>query len=188
MELGSRRHLPSPGKGWGCPRPPSPPCPSHCYRHGNITHRTWLCPALAVSPRRTGKKPSGLPGILPPGPCGLRSSPSSWLPLWTCLTPSSGPARPGLAMPAGCPRGLPAPRQHPVQPTPCFGRSRGGEGSKQQAGAELGRGARPAPTPAACGLGTVSVMGLSFIKWHSSQRRLETRTVEAGDQRRGFGF
>ena len=138
------------------PVPPisSPPFPSTipCY-HCSVTHRTWLGPALAVSSEKTGKKPSGLVGVLHPGPSWFPSSPSS---VASAPDLSDSFLRACTSRP-GHPSGhSPVDMSAPPSPT-CPDQSWGEEGAGGAGSRALG--VNPAPPPlAVCGLGRAPVV------------------------------
>lgn len=141
-----RRAAPTPPR-LPTPVPPisSPPFPGtiHCY-HGSITHRTWLGPALAVSSEKTGKKPSGLVGVLHPGPSWFPSSPSSVAsaPDLSDFFLQACTSRPGH--PSGH---SPVDTSAPPSPT-CPGQSCGEEGAGGPGSQALA--VNPAPPPLLC--------------------------------------
>lgn len=178
------------GEGLGLPPPciASPPLPLLSPPQHHPPDLAAPCPHCVT--RRTGKKHSGLAGILPQAPRArlqpLLAASAPDLPdsfLWAC-TPAwpSQQAVPGASQPHG---------SIPSSPPPASA-GHGGLGGTEQGGSELGAGAgrSSCPTPAASGRGRVSVMGTAsrLLNGHSSQRRLETRAVGTGDQSRGFGF
>ena len=176
------------GEGLGLPPPPiaSLPLPLLSPRQHHPPDLAVPCPHCVTTENWKKSLPPGHP---PPGPLRalfqpLLAASALDLPdsfLWACTSRPGHPCglSPGTSQPHG---------SNPSSPPPAsaghgVGRGRHSKGVLSWAWAHI----LPL-TPAACGLGTVSVMGLSLLNGHSSQCRLETRAVEAGDQNRGFGF